>query len=153
MVKEASIREQAKVDNVTHMATGIAVFQNDKLLVVKRVTEDDFLGGEWELPGGGVDPEEKVVQGALRELFEETGLTVEKVLGTFEGFDYTTPSKPKVRQINFKVTVKPGDIRLEPTEHDDYLWITKDGISALQTNEVMQECLRNAFKDAGYGLA
>ena len=143
MIDEDSIRKKAHEDGVTHFATGIAVFQDGKLLVVRRVAHDDFLAGEWELPGGGVDMGETIEQGAMRELKEETDLDTDKVLGTFEGFDYTTPKKPKVRQINFKVSTKPGDIVL--TEHDMFKWITADEISDLKTNAVMQGCLRRAF--------
>jgi 8-oxo-dGTP diphosphatase len=111
---------------------------------VRRVAHDDFLAGEWELPGGGVDTGETIEQGAARELKEETNLDVEKIIGTFKGFDYATPKKPKVRQINFKVSVKPGEIAL--TEHDMFKWITANEIIELKTNAVMQDCLVNAFK-------
>lgn len=36
----------------------------------------------------------------------------------------------KVRQINFKVSVKPGEIKL--TEHDAFKWISVDEISNLK---------------------
>ena len=71
-------------------------------------------------------------------------MDVEKIIGTFEGFDYSTPKKPKVRQINLKVNVVPGDIIL--TEHDIFKWITYDEVIELKTNDVMQNCLLNAFK-------
>lgn len=148
MIDEETTRKQAAADGVTHIATGIAVIDEGKLLVVRRIANDDFLGGEWEIPGGGVDTGETIEQGAIRELFEETGLVVESVIDSFEGFDYTTPNKPKVRQVNYKVTVKPGDIQLEPTEHDEYRWIVADEIPGLKTNKVMQECLYNAFKES-----
>lgn len=144
MIDEKAIREQAVADEVTHFATGIAVFQDGKLLVVRRLTDDDYLPGAWELPGGGVDEGETIEQGAIRELQEETNLNVDKVLDTFKGFDYTTPTKPKVRQINFKVSVKPGNIQL--TEHDMHRWITVDEISKLKVNSVMENCLKEAFK-------
>lgn len=144
MIDEESIRQKAEEDGVTHFATGIAVFNDGKLLVVRRVAHDDFLAGEWELPGGGVDQGETIEQGAVRELKEETNLDIEKMIGSFEGFDYSTPNKSKVRQINFKVSVKPGDISL--TEHDMFKWITVDEIKELKTNAVMQICLENAFK-------
>jgi 8-oxo-dGTP pyrophosphatase MutT (NUDIX family) len=102
-----------------------------------------FLQVSGELPGGGVDPGETIEQGAIRELLEETNLKVDKILSIFEGFDYTTPKKPKVRQINFKVTVKPGNIEL--TEHDRYRWIDANEIQSLKTNAVMQDCLSKAF--------
>jgi 8-oxo-dGTP diphosphatase len=142
MIDEDAIRKQAAADGVTHFATGVAVVKDNTILIVRRVAHDDTLAGQWELPGGGVDPGETIEQSAVRELQEETGLEVDKILGTFTGFDYTTAKKPKARQINFKVTVKPGDIRL--TEHDRYRWITAADIPELGTNSVMQDCLYRA---------
>ena len=145
MVNEDMVRKQAAADNITHLATGVAVLQGGKLLVVRRVVEDDTLGGEWELPGGGVDPGETIEQGAIRELLEETGLEVSEVVGTFAGFDYSTSKKPRVRQINFKVTAMPGDIKLEPTEHNEYRWITANDIPSLEATKEMQVCLHDAL--------
>ena len=144
MIDEKEMRQKASDEEVTHFTTGIAVFKDGKLLVVRRVAHDIDLAGEWELPGGGVDDNETIEQGAVRELKEETNLDVTKVLGIFEGFDYTTSRKPKARQFNLKVTVKPGDIIL--TEHDIFRWITAEDIPSLATNIVMQGCLENAFK-------
>ena len=47
MIEEKLIRQKANEDGVTHFATGIAVFQDGRLLVVRRVAHDDFLAGEW----------------------------------------------------------------------------------------------------------
>jgi 8-oxo-dGTP diphosphatase len=145
MLDEQQARKQAAQDGVTHFTTGVAVFRSDKLLVVQRAAEDDALGGEWEIPGGGVDEGETIEQGARRELLEETGLVVSEVLGIFPGFDYTTARKPKARQFNFRVHVEPGDVVLDPNEHDDYRWITEADIDALRDDPVMQKCLHDAF--------
>ncbi len=144
MVDEKIIRQQAVSDGIKHFATGIAVFQDGKILVVRRKSDDDFLPGAWELPGGGVEDGETIKQGAARELLEETGLKIDKVLGMFDGFDYTTPTKLKIRQINYKVTAKPSDIKL--TEHDMYKWITFEDLPQLEATKLMADCIGKAFK-------
>jgi mutator protein MutT len=45
------------------------------VLLVKRAHEP--LKGEWSLPGGGVEIGETLEAAVVRELFEETGLTVD----------------------------------------------------------------------------
>jgi 8-oxo-dGTP diphosphatase len=56
-------------------ATAIITFPPDKILLIKRVTVP--FKGYWALPGGRVDPGETVEQTIVREVKEETGLTVE----------------------------------------------------------------------------
>lgn len=48
----------------------IVVFSGDDILVVKAWLSN----GKWSLPGGGLHTGESIVIGALRELYEETGL-------------------------------------------------------------------------------
>ena len=59
------------------------VERGDKLLLVKRGNEPGY--GLWSLPGGYVDRGEVVEAAAAREVWEETGLTVEidQLVGLF----------------------------------------------------------------------
>ena len=142
---EEQIRAQAAQDNITHFATGLAVVRDGKILIVRRAAHD-WLGGEYELPGGGVDDDETIAAGAVRELREETGLTVTNALGMFDGFDYTTDRKPKVRQINFLVEVAAGEVTLDPNEHDEYQWVDEHTYKGIATSPEIQACLASAFR-------
>lgn len=51
-------------------------------VVVVRVRRPTLGGAVWELPSGGVDPQEDPVTAAARELAEETGIQVDD-LGRF----------------------------------------------------------------------
>lgn len=71
-----------------YITVDAVVEQSGHILLVKR---GGFPGkGLWALPGGFLDPHERIFEGALRELTEETGLKVpEKVLrGSLKDKDY-----------------------------------------------------------------
>lgn len=143
-IPEDEIRQQAAKDGITHISTGVAVLREGKVLVVRRVA-GDYLGGVYELPGGGVDPGETIAESAVREVLEETGLKVRRIAGVFEGFDCQTPVKPKVRQINVIVEAEPGEVTLEPSEHDAYRWIDHRDLADLPTTDAMRDSLERLF--------
>jgi 8-oxo-dGTP diphosphatase len=77
-------------------ADAVLIVGNEVLLVQRK---HDPFQGKWALPGGFVDPEEKVLDAAQRELREETG--VAKV--TLEQFGaYGDPGRdPRGRTVSF----------------------------------------------------
>jgi len=50
--------------------TRVVVSSKDKILVVKNIIGKN----EWGLPGGGLHKNERSIDGAIRELYEETGI-------------------------------------------------------------------------------
>lgn len=64
----------------THVAVAAAVFHENRLLLVQRA-ETDSYPGHWEIPGGSADPTDKSIsESVARELFEETGLRMTRIL-------------------------------------------------------------------------
>ncbi len=125
---DASVLEelttQAANDGVRQLVVGAIVRAGDKVLLLKRPA-DDFMGGIYELPSGKVEGDEKLDAALIREVDEETGLTVTDIVEYLGSFDYTSGSGKKSRQFNFAVSVaKSEPVRL--TEHDSYLWVSLD---------------------------
>lgn len=125
---DASVLEdlmnQAANDGVQQLVVGAIVRAGDKVLLLKR-PEDDFMGGIYELPSGKVEGDEKLDAALVREVDEETGLTVTDIAEYLGSFDYTSGSGKKSRQFNFTVSVaKSEPVRL--TEHDAHLWTSLD---------------------------
>ena len=145
MIDEQLVREQGLKDGVSHYATGVAIVRDGKILLLRRVP-NDFLGGVYELPGGGVDDGETIESAAIREAKEETGLMVTKVIAQFPGFDYSTPKKPLVRQLNLLVEAAPGEIQMAPDEHDAYAWVDLESVEKYKLTKPMLACVMHAFQ-------
>ncbi|MFI0738364.1 NUDIX domain-containing protein [Streptomyces sp. NPDC021100] len=110
----------AERDGVEKSVVGAVIAdEGGKVLLLHRPA-DDYLGGLWEMPSGGVEPGESLIEALRREVAEETGLTVAEVGGYLGHFDYRSGSGRRTRQFNFVAVVTGQTIRL--TEHDAHLW-------------------------------
>ncbi|RMI34077.1 NUDIX hydrolase [Nocardia stercoris] len=138
---ERTLRQQAHSVGIVDFVVGVAVFRAGKLLVVRRVA-DDWNGGLYELPGGGVEPGESFAACVARELREETGLRLTRITDIVGGFDYATRTKARVRKYSFLAETEPGEIVLAPGEHDEYRWIDAGALEALPMAADMRETVR-----------
>ena len=69
-------------------AVGVVCMRGDAVLLIRRGTPPRL--GEWSLPGGRIEPGERAIQAALRELREETGVEAE-MLGLVDVVDGLFP--------------------------------------------------------------
>ena len=87
-------RRAADRPDLKHAAVAVCVLEDDvpTLLITRRAARLRSHAGQWALPGGRLDAGETPVEGALRELDEEVGLTLppSAVLGLLD--DYVTRS-------------------------------------------------------------
>lgn len=65
-------------------AVGVVCLKGDEVLLIRRGTPPRL--GEWSLPGGRIEPGERAVDAALRELREETGVEA-RILGLIDVID------------------------------------------------------------------
>ena len=70
-----------------NIGVGGAVVRDDQLLLVRRASRHGR--GNWQLPGGFIEPNETMEQAVVREVFEEAGVVaeVEAVLGLRSRYD------------------------------------------------------------------
>lgn len=116
------VREKAKKVPEYHIAVGV-VKKGDKLLITQR-KPDGLLGGLWEFPGGKIEDGETAESACIREIKEETDLTVqiEDILTTVK-HAYT---HFKIQMKVYLCSYLSGQVHLKGPV--DFKWITFDEI-------------------------
>ncbi|KAB2579016.1 hypothetical protein BFW01_g1114 [Lasiodiplodia theobromae] len=125
------------------LAVGAFVFDGSRLLLVQRSTTERAFPNVWEVPGGSVDAEDETVLHAVaRELEEETGLHVTSInheVGV--GVQFQSGSGRNWLKLAFEVGVAEHErtaeaipIRLDPVEHQNYLWVEEEDVRRGEVN-------------------
>jgi putative (di)nucleoside polyphosphate hydrolase len=75
---------------------GVALFNaHGRVLIAHRIRNDGpeviYPGAEWQMPQGGIDGSEDPQAAAIRELYEETGVTDSDYLGQTDWLTYEFP--------------------------------------------------------------
>jgi 8-oxo-dGTP pyrophosphatase MutT (NUDIX family) len=135
---------------------GAIVFIGNRILLLKRASDEIYYPNVFELPSGNVDETDPTLAHALsREFKEKTGLHIKSVLSELlPPFEYETSkmvggvqvSKSCV-QVNFVVGVEGDEIVVNPEEHSVGIWAGTDEFERLEMTEGMRGLVRKAFDE------
>ena len=129
------------------VCAGAAIFHGAALLLLRRIPD---FPGLWELPGGSVEVGEKLEVALAREILEETGLAVKIgrpfYASTFEA-DGQEGGQVTIVAIEYLCEASSrGPIRLSPTEHDAYAWVSSGDLDKYQLVPGFTEQVSLAFQ-------
>jgi len=128
-----------KIHPPTHRVGAFAIIrdENARVLVSRRVDS-----GWYNLPGGGVEPDESVPEGLIREVREETGLEV--AIGRLVGV-YSKPQKHEV-VLTFEAQITGGS--LAPSdEADRHDWADLAELKQMQILPKHLERVQDALRE------
>jgi 8-oxo-dGTP diphosphatase len=128
------------------LAVSAAIFRDDKILLVRRARLP--ARGFYSLPGGRVEFGESLHAALLREVGEETGLTVEIVglAGWREVMPTTTGGHYLI--MSFATRWRSGEVTLNE-ELDEFRWLAPDALGQFKTTGGLQEVIQSAYRLVG----
>jgi 8-oxo-dGTP pyrophosphatase MutT (NUDIX family) len=120
-----------------------------QLLLGKRRRDRD--GVTWSLPKGTPNPDETTEQTALREVNEETGLTVRIVapIGPIEYFFVQSGTRIHKTVHYFLMEATGGDLASHDHEFEDVRWIDLRDAESLMSFPTERDILARALPLAG----
>lgn len=125
-LEKTHVRGEKLPEGEFHIVVDImSVNKDGKILITKRHPDKPF-GGKWEISGGSVISGETSLQGAVRELSEETGLTAREDELAYCGTIVRTPSGCLHDFYLYKGDFSEEDIVLQEGETVDVRIVTPD---------------------------
>ena len=111
---------------------GCVVKKDNKILMVKEVNKECY--GKWNFPAGHVEEFEKIMDGAIRETFEETGCKV-KLTGVIPIMNIDLEKETHIL-IKFMAEIVEENICFDKSEILDVKWISIEDIKKMKKEEL-----------------
>ncbi len=120
--KKRSIPSRKKVQKNKKRKIQVVVMTKKELLLLKTKEE---RGSFWQNITGGVKKEETFKEGALRELYEESGIFEGKIKYIGLIFEFKDKRSREVKEKSYLCLLdeKPPKIQIDSHEHQSYQWI------------------------------
>lgn len=133
---------------MTKIIVGGVVEQSGKYLLVQEAKEK--CRGKWNLPAGHLDSNETILEGAIREIKEESGFSVALTgvcqIGTRKMKNDTFIS------VFFTTKILDGNIHFDPAEILDVRWFTYQEILAMRTELRQEDLVIGSISNAHSGI-
>jgi 8-oxo-dGTP pyrophosphatase MutT (NUDIX family) len=110
-----------------------------RVFVQKRSATRRLFPGCWDIAGGHLEPGETLEQALVREIREETGWELARVLDVVDVFDWEMVEDGRtLRKRDFEFLVEvAGDLerpRLQESKVTEYRWISAEDLDILKEN-------------------
>jgi 8-oxo-dGTP diphosphatase len=112
---------ESNVAKPFRLAVKAVIFdEQGRCLLIRRSNQCRNFVGQWEWPGGKVDPGEDFADAVVREAKEESSLDVE-ITGLAGATQFEMPTV-NVVLLCMETRLNAGKVRLSE-EHDDFAWV------------------------------
>lgn len=123
--------------------------EKNQILLIKRAHEDSHAG-YWETPCGGVDGDETLLSASIREVKEETGLTIDHSFFSND-LDLTDDETSEIYNVSLFVTMLDDtptvDISKNP-DHQAFIWMDVNDLHVLEIDSWTKKQINVYFNDS-----
>jgi len=108
----------------------VALFNKKNELLILKKQPNKAQGGKWGLPAGKPEPGENLQQTAIREVKEETGLSVDPALLYYvdrKVFNYKAPGEYAI-EVFYVTKALSWQVVINEAEHSEYKWVAYKGL-------------------------
>jgi ADP-ribose pyrophosphatase len=128
---------------------GVVVITTDNKILLNKEFRYVIRTSSWELPGGGIDEGEDPAEAAKRELYEETGIKVEKVKKL--GFFYPLHSFNTESVTLFTTEIDPQSVTTDESEGHEQVDEQKffsfaEALEMIDNGEIIDALTANAIQ-------
>jgi 8-oxo-dGTP diphosphatase len=114
--------------------------EENRLLLLKRAEDDHWMGGKFALVGGSCEPNEIPEETIIREVKEETNLTIKKPKLCFSTIEGNTFVYVFIAKTNNSDKIKLND------ESSGYLWVTSAEVEKHDTVPNLMDMVKKAHE-------
>ncbi|KNF09547.1 ADP-ribose pyrophosphatase [Gottschalkia purinilytica] len=103
------------------IVTKALVFKGNEILILKRASKSKFGKDLWDIPGGKLNFGEEPLEGLLREIYEETSLSIspKSIIDVSSGID--NEKGIQYVTITYLCDYVSGEVRLND-ENKEFAW-------------------------------
>ncbi len=133
------------MEKVQKILCDAIIKKGDKFLIIKRSSSEKIFPDKWEFPSGKVGFGEHPIETLKRETKEETNLDVEVIkLVNFKSYIFDTKDHKRHNiQLMFLCNALNEDVKLNPKEHDNHAWVTREEMKNYDIFEDMPDFIKD----------
>ena len=152
---ESADGDTAKEKNGRRQSVKVFIINDTKKILFLRINNGDGAAGKWDLPGGGIEADEKNKDAVIREVQEETSLKIKNIKKLYEKNAKLDVPERDVHSdwIFYIADAENLDVVMNPShwdklhgapEHNEYKWV--DQIWELEQMDMHKDIKRIAKK-------
>jgi ADP-ribose pyrophosphatase len=150
-LKPSLLPKKEEYPDQPRVAVGAIVFKDRKVLLVRRGKPP--ARDLWAIPGGSVEVSETLQRAAEREIYEETGITIQAQEPIYT-FDYIERDESGCARFHYVIVDLTADyVGGEPRPGDDAVearWVSAQELASLRVSLKTLQLLKERF-DFGSG--